>query len=361
MRTIITIAGTRPELIRLSEIVRKLDRHYRHVFVHTGQNFDEGLHAQFFEDLDLRKPDYQFNLQEKAVGIPFLSAMLQNVAHVLETEKPAAVLILGDTNSCLAAYVCKQKKIPVFHMEAGNRCYSDEVPEEVNRRIVDSCSEYLLPYTQRSREQLLREGYPPDRIIVTGNPITEVLHKHLERAKPTESQCLTKYQVETKGYVLATVHRTENVTHRQRLHAIFAAFNETARRGTTVLLSLHPKLQSMVTEFGVTLHENIRPTRPFPFTEFAILMSHARLVVSDSGTVPEEACALGVPCVLIRQSTERPELLETNAMVVSGTETEDVLRSMEIAVATSVGPLPADYRDREVSDRIVKLLSRGLA
>ncbi len=358
MKKVMTIAGTRPELIRLSEIIRKLDRYYQHVFVHTGQNFDEKLHGQFFEDLDLRRPDYQFNLQEKAVGVPFIGAMLQNIAGVLDEETPAAALILGDTNSCLAAYVCKQRHIPVFHMEAGNRCYSDEVPEEVNRRIVDSCSDYLLPYTQRSREQLLREGFAPSRIIVTGNPITEVLFKRLEKAKGRESAILEKFGVQAKSFCLATLHRTENVTHPGRLKAILEALNATAERGLPVLLSVHPKLSSMLAEHQVKLGAGVRPSSPLSFTEFSVMMRGAKIVISDSGTVPEEACALGVPCVLIRNSTERPELLETNAMVVSGTETDAILSSVAIALGTSVGPLPLDYRDLEVSDKIVKLLAR---
>ena len=356
MRKIITITGTRPDLIRLSEIIKKFDIYFNHIFVHTGQNFDVNLRDKFFKDLELRMPDYQFNLKEKAVGFKFIGEMFINIENVLEKEKPDAVLILGDVNSAMAAYICKQKHIPVFHMEAGNRCYDDNVPEEVNRRIIDSCSEYLLTYTQRSREQLLREGYHPSKIIVTGNPITEVLHKYNDNSG---ENILKKYNLTKGNYVLATLHRTENVMYEKSLNNICKAFNKISQTHP-IILSVHPKLDTMLKQFRINLSANIQTFTPFGFIEFLMLMKNAKIILSDSGTVPEEACILKVPCVLLRDSTERPELLENNSMILSGIESQNILNAFSIALNLKIGDIPADYKDEDVSDKIVKILARKI-
>ena len=351
---IMTIVGTRPEMIRLCRVIQKLDACYDHVFVHTGQNFDRALRDQFFDDLGLRKPDYQFNLQEQRIGFPFIGAMFQQMAEIIDTVKPDAALILGDTHSCLASYVCKQKGVKVFHMEAGNRCYDEKVPEEVNRRIVDSCSDWLLTYTQRSREQLLREGYHPSRIIVTGNPITEVL-THFNRPD-LHCDLLEKRGIPAKSYILSTLHRSENTSSRETLTSIIAGLNAVAQNHP-IILSVHPKLASMLEKFELKLAPSIVPAEPFRFTDFIYLMKNARAIISDSGTVPEEACIMGVPCVLIRDSTERPELLENNSMVVSGVGTEAIVNSLAVAVSTPVGARPRDYGDLDVSDKIAKIIA----
>ncbi|MHA1130837.1 MAG: non-hydrolyzing UDP-N-acetylglucosamine 2-epimerase [Candidatus Helarchaeota archaeon] len=358
-RKIMTIVGTRPDLIRLSEIIRKMDRYFNHIFVHTGQNFDENLRDKFFEDLDLRMPDYQFNMDEKHVGFKYIGEMFVNIEKVINREQPNIALILGDVNSALSAYVCKQKQIPVFHMEAGNRCYDDKVPEEVNRRIIDVCSEYLLTYTQRSREHLLREGYHPSKIIVTGNPITEIIAKYIQKAEKIQDEVLEKYHVSKKKYVLATLHRTENVTNSTTLTKICNAMNELSRQNT-ILLSVHPKLDSMLERFHIELMKNVRVFKPFGFIEFLALMKNTKIVITDSGTVPEESCILNIPCVLMRDSTERPELLENNSMILSGIETQDILSAFEIAITMKVGDIPADYKDVDVSDKIIKLLMRKI-
>lgn len=359
MKKIMTIVGTRPDLIRLSEILKKLDIYFNHIFVHTGQNFDENLRDKFFRDLDLRNPDYQFNLNEKLVGFKFIGDMFVNIEKVLDEECPDAILILGDVNSALAAYVGKQKHIPVFHMEAGNRCFDDRVPEEVNRRIIDSCSEYLLTYTQRSREHLLREGYHPSKIIVTGNPITEIIHKYIKKAELIEREIMEKYNATENNYVLATLHRTENVTNEQALTSIIKAFNEISKQNI-ILLSVHPKLDTMLQKYNIELAENLNIFKPFGFIEFLALMKNTKIVITDSGTVPEEACILKIPCVLIRDSTERPELLENNSMILSGIETQNILTAFEIALNIKVGDIPSDYKDLDVSDKIVKLLTRKI-
>ena len=347
MKKIMTIAGARPDLIRLSEIIKKLDKHTDHIFVHTGQNFTLHLHDQFFDDLSLRKPDYQLNKAE-LTGFEFLGYMFIEIDKILKKEKPDAVLILGDVHSALSAYVCKRNKIPVFHMEAGNRCYSEKVPEEINRRIIDSVSEFLLTYTQRSREHLLREGYPPDKIIVTGNPIREIMEKHLKNSE------IKKRDGE---YVLVTLHRNENVTDKTVLTDIISALNEISQ-STKVVLSVHPKLKSMIEEYNIKLSRNVETSEPFGFKEFLALEKNAKCVLSDSGTVPEECAILKVPCVLMRDSTERPELLENNSMILSGVKKGEILDAYEVAKNMGVGEIPKDYVDTDVSDKIVKILMR---
>ncbi len=349
-----TIVGTRPELIRLSRIIPAIDKHYQHVLIHTGQNFDATLRDQFFTDLEIRTPDYQLNMDERRIGFEFIGHTLPAVADILRKERPDIALILGDTNSGLSAYVCKQLKIPLLHMEAGNRCYDDKVPEEVNRRVIDACSTWLLPYTQRSREQLLAEGYHPSRVIVTGNPITEVLH-HLQ-ARGAHDDPLEAYSVRSGEFLLATIHRSENLAEHSRLEGIVTALNHLASEQALVL-SVHPKLQSMLDEFGLRLDEKI-VARPAPdFSTFITLMQHAKLVLSDSGTVPEEATILGKPCVLIRDSTERPELLETNSMVLSGVATEMIVSAVRMAGQQDVGSPPLDYASTDVSSKIVKIIA----
>ncbi len=347
MKKIMTIAGTRPDLIRLSEIIKKLDKYTDHVFVHTGQNFTLHLHDQFFEDLDLRKPDYQLN-KDKMTGFEFLGNMFVEIDKILKKEKPDAILILGDVHSTLCSYVCKRNGVPVFHMEAGNRCYSEKVPEEINRRIVDSVSEYLLAYTQRSREQLLREGYPPQKIIVTGNPIKEIIEKHIKDLNNKKRD---------EEYVLVTLHRNENVTDKTVLTGIISALNEISKT-TKVVLSVHPKLKSMIKEFNIKLSENIDSSKPFGFKEFLALEKNAKCVLSDSGTVPEECAILKVPCVLMRDSTERPELLENNSMILSGIKKKEILDAYKVAKDMSIGEIPKDYVDTDVSEKIVKILMR---
>ncbi len=356
---IITIAGTRPELIRLSEVIKKLDKHFNHIFVHTGQNFTPDLRDHFFKDLDIREPDYQFNLNDQIVGFDYIGKMMAYVEEILKKEKPDRVLILGDTNSCLSAYVCKQMHLPVFHMEAGNRCYDDRVPEETNRRIVDSCSEYLLPYTQRSREQLLAEGYDPQKIIVTGNPITEVLTKKFIDQKIDYQDTLSKFNLQAKQYVLVTLHRTENVTDQETLKKIISALNDIAKK-EKIILSVHPKLNSMLKQFKIELSENIIQHPPFGFIEFLTLLKNSKATLSDSGTVPEECCILKIPCVLMRDSTERPELLENNSMILSGIETKNIVDSYYLALNLNIGDLPADYKDLDVSEKIVKIINKPL-
>lgn len=345
-----TIVGTRPELIRLSETIKLLDIYTNHCFVHTGQNFTPELHDQFFHDLDLRLPDYQFN-KEWLSWFSFIGKMYLDIEEVINKENPEIILILWDTNSALSSYVAKRKKIPVLHMEAGNRCYDENVPEEVNRRIVDSLSHYLLPYTQRSREHLLQEWYHPSRIIVTGNPIHEIIKKHSDKIWERKIQ---------EEYVLVTLHRDENVGNKENLTSIIEALINISL-SHKVILSVHPKLEEMLRKFDIVLPKEIEVSKPFWFHTFLNLEKYALCVLSDSGTVPEECCIFQTPCVLLRTSTERPELLENNSMVLSGIQKKDILEAFHIAIHTEIGGIPNDYKDTNTSQKILKLIQRYIS
>ncbi len=349
MKKIMTIVWTRPELIRLSETIKLLDNFSKHIFVHTWQNFTPELHDQFFKDLDLRLPDYQLNKQWKS-WFEFIWNMYLEIDKIIEKEKPEVILILWDTNSALSAYVAKRKKISVFHMEAGNRCYDENVPEETNRKIVDSLSEFLLPYTQRSRENLLTEWYHPSKIIVIWNPITEIISKY-------EKQIWNR--IIKDNYILVTLHRDENVTNKENLENVISALNEISNK-YKVILSVHPKLEEMLEKFDIKLSNKIEACKPFGFQKFLNLEKYAKCVLSDSWTVPEECCILKTPCILLRTSTERPELLENNSMILSWITKEEILTSMEVAINTEIGDIPSDYKDTNVSQKILKLLLRHI-
>ncbi len=348
MKKIVTIAGTRPDLIRLSEIIKILDKHTKHFFVHTWQNFTPELKNQFFDDLKIRKPNFQFNKNQK-IWFEFIWQMMKDINLTLEKVKPDAVLILWDTNSWLSAYVAKRKNIPVFHMEAWNRCYDDIVPEEINRRIIDSVSDFLLPYTQRSRENLLAEWYHTSKIIVTWNPITEVINKNLKNV----------WERKEKGeYILVSLHREENIIEENNLKWIIYALNDLAKE-TKVVLSMHPKLDVMIKKFNIILGKNIEINKPFSFTHFLNLEKYAKCVLSDSWTVPEECSILKIPCILLRTSTERPELLENNSMILSWIKKEEIINAYNVAINTTIWDIPNDYKDTNVSEKILKIILRN--
>jgi UDP-N-acetylglucosamine 2-epimerase len=349
MKKIMTIVWTRPELIRLSETIKLLDKMTNHIFVHTGQNFTPELHDQFFTDLELRLPNYQLNKEWKS-WFEFIWNMFVEIEKIIDIEKPEVILVLWDTNSCLSSYVAKRKKIPVFHMEAGNRCYDENVPEETNRRIVDSLSEFLLPYTQRSRENLLSEWYHPSKIIVTWNPIKEVIEKY--------SKNILNREIKDE-YILVTLHRDENVTNKSNLENIISALNEISNK-YKIILSVHPKLEEMLKKFDINLEKNIETSKPFSFKKFLNLEKYASCVLTDSWTVPEECCILKTPCILLRTSTERPELLENNSMILSWITKKEILISMKVAIETEIWEIPNDYKDKNVSQKILKLLLRHI-
>jgi UDP-N-acetylglucosamine 2-epimerase (non-hydrolysing) len=346
---ILTIAGTRPELIRLSILIRKLDEVIDHVLVYTNQNYDYNLSGKFFEELKIRKPDYTFKGESKSFG-EFLSNGIIEFEKILLNEKPDKILILGDTNSGLLSIIAEKHGIPTFHMEAGNRCYDDRLPEETNRKIIDSVSKYNLPYTENSKQNLLSEGYHKNFVFKTGNPIFEVLnyfHSEIENSK-----ILDNYN---KNYVLVTTHRSENVDNEKSLREILNALHEISKT-YQVILSLHPRTKNKIEKFGLSLGDII-VSEPFGFFDFIKLEKNAKCVISDSGTVQEECCIFSVPTITIRETTERQETIECGSNVLCGTNKNDILNAFNIMKKrNNKWYIPEDYLIDNVSDTIINIL-----
>jgi UDP-N-acetylglucosamine 2-epimerase (non-hydrolysing) len=351
---VMTVFGTRPEIIRLSRLLPLIDRHCDHTVVHTGQNFDERLSGLFLRDLGVRAPDVHMGV--RAEGFAGQAAgILQQAEALLREHRPDRLLILGDTNSGLAAIVAARLGIPVFHMEAGNRCYDDRVPEEINRRIIDHCSALLMPYTQRSAENLVREGIERERIYVIGNPIFEVLEAFAPQIDASDA--LARYGVGAGEYFLVTLHRAENVDEAGRLRSFFDALAAIAREyRQPVLVSLHPRTRDTLARHGVAA-DGVRLLEPFGFFEFVHLERRARAVLTDSGTVQEECAIFGVPNVTLRDVTERPETLECGSAILAGAAPGDIARALAAALAAPTDWMPpAGYTTRNVSATVLKLL-----
>lgn len=351
-----TIFGTRPELIRLSLILKILDRYCDHTTVHTGQNFHESLSDIFIRDLEIRRPDV--NLGIRSNGFAEQAAQIfSGVDAALEEYKPDKVLLLGDTNSALSAIVCARRGIPVFHMEAGNRCYDDRVPEEVNRRIIDHSSTILLPYTERSKENLVAEGIERERIFVTGNPINEVLQYFAP--KIDASRALDELAVKPKEYFLVTLHRAENVDIEDRIKSIFDGLKQVGQKyGKDILVSVHPRTAEKIQKFAIeTEHSTIRLLEPLGFFDFVGLEKNALAVLTDSGTVQEECSIFGVPNVTLRDVTERPETLESGSNIIAGSDQASILSSMDIALTQpSNWDPPAEYLVSNTSQVVTKIV-----
>lgn len=353
---VMTVLGTRPEIIRLSLIIGKLDQYCEHILVHTGQNFDDNLSSIFFLGLGLRGPNHYLGVRGDTVGEE-LGKMLIEVEKVVLSEQPDRLLVLGDTNSGLAAIVAKKMGIPVFHMEAGNRCFDDRVPEEVNRRIIDHASTVLMPYTERSKQNLLREGVPHEMIYVTGNPIHEVIEHYWREIDG--SQSLEAFGIEPREYFLATMHRAENVDQQARLEGILDGLQRLSGLfGYPVICSLHPRTKSKMDRFGLW----VDPTRvvlssPLGFADFIALEKNALCVITDSGTVQEECSIFGVPSVTIRDVTERPETIECGSNVLAGVSPDLLLKAVEVTVNERCGwEAPWGYLERNVSSKVVKIV-----
>ena len=353
---VLTILGTRPEIIRLSRIVPRLDALAEHVLVHTGQNFAEGLSDVFFRELGVRPPDR--NLGIRAAGFGGQAGKILEATEDLVTEfRPDRLLILGDTNSGLSALVAKRRGVPVYHMEAGNRCYDDRVPEEVNRRVIDHSSDILMPYTERSRANLLREGIHPARIFVTGNPILEVLRHHEKEI--AASAVAGRLGVSTGRFLLVTLHRAENVDVPARLEAFLRAFDLLQRRhGVPVICSVHPRTRDQMTRQGAaSANPEVRLLEPLGFLDFVWLEKNARCVLSDSGTVQEECAIFNIPNVTLRDVTERPETVEHGSNILTGADPEAILKAVEVALARSrPWTPPPEYLAESVGDTVVKIL-----
>jgi UDP-N-acetylglucosamine 2-epimerase (non-hydrolysing) len=358
-----TILGTRPEIIRLSRIIPRLDETVEHLLVHTGQNHTATLSDVFFAELKLRAPDYYLGVNESDFARQ-VGSILSGCHDLLTSLRPDRVLILGDTNSALSGIVAKRLGIPVFHMEAGNRCFDDRVPEEVNRRIVDHSSDVLLPYTERSRQNLLREGFASSRVFVTGNPIFEVLCAHQEEV--AASTALNRFEVTPGDYFLATLHRAENVDAPDRLSVFVAALQRVARsHNMPVLVSTHPRTRARLDAAALRGDARVTFTEPLGFFDFVALEKQARCVLSDSGTVQEECAILKVPSVTLRDVTERPETLECGANILTGCELDGILSAVGIALAGSGRWLPPpEYLVPAVSDTVLRIVTgfvHGLA
>jgi len=353
---IMTVLGTRPEIIRLSQIIAKLDAVCEHILVHTGQNYDKNLNEIFFEQMQVRQPDYYLGAQG-SLGSQF-STIIIETEKLIESEQPDKFLILGDTNSALSAIIAKRVGIPVYHMEAGNRCYDDRVPEEVNRRIIDSCSDVLMPYTERSRKNLLREGYPSNRIFVTGNPIYEVLQQYSLEIE--ESEILENLGLQTGKFVLVTMHRAENVDIEQRLRSLTTAFNLIQEEyKMPVIISTHPRTRTYLDKYAIdSSNPYVRYLPPFGLFDFIKLEKNARLVLSDSGTVQEECCIFKIPNVTIRDVTERPETIECGSNILSGAQVDSVLNCTRTVMSQDASwEPPAEYLATSVSATVVKILT----
>jgi UDP-N-acetylglucosamine 2-epimerase (non-hydrolysing) len=351
-----TILGTRPEIIRLSKVIPLLDVQCDHVLVHTGQNYDERLSQIFFDDLHVRRPDVYMGVRAGRFGGQ-AGQILERSEELLLEYHPERLLVLGDTNSGLAAIVARRLGVGVYHMEAGNRCYDDRVPEEVNRRIIDHSSTVLLPYTQRSRENLLAEGIPGGRIYVTGNPINEVLHSFAHRIEA--SHAMEDLALSAGRFFLVTLHRSENVDREDRLRKVVQALNALHHEyGYPVLCSLHPRTRSRAEEFGVDLaRTGIRFVPPLGFFDFVQLERNAACILSDSGTVQEEACLFGVPNVTLRDVTERPETVECGANFLAGVEPESVVRAVRFVIGrTGAWKPPAEYLETHVAETVCRVL-----
>jgi UDP-N-acetylglucosamine 2-epimerase (non-hydrolysing) len=353
---VLTILGTRPEIIRLSLIIPRLDQFCQHVLVHTGQNYDPRLNDIFFKELGLRTPDRFWGVRGNTFSEQ-IGGILAESEKAIQAERPDRVLILGDTNSGLAAVVAKRMGVPVYHLEAGNRCFDDRVPEEINRRIIDHCSDVLMPYTERSRQNLLREGIPGERTYVIGNPIYEVI-QHYD-SQIGRSTILAELGLQAGRYFLVTVHRAENVDIEDRLQELMTALNLLQHEyQVPMIVSTHPRTRERMEEFGMELQSGlIRFMPPFGFFEFISLERQALCVLSDSGTVQEESAIFGVPNVTIRDVTERPETIECGSNMLSGTKPETILRCVRsvLALENKWSP-PREYVASNVSQAVIKIV-----
>lgn len=352
---VMTVLGTRPEIIRLSRMIPLLDGLCEHVLVFTGQNFDPNLCDIFFEQLAVRAPDFRFECRG-ASAMAQVGIILTEVDALLERHQPNRFLVLGDTNSALSAIAAKRRGIPVFHMEAGNRCFDPRVPEEVNRRIIDHSSDVLMPYTANSRDHLLREGFAANRVYVTGNPIHEVLTHYSPQIEA--SDILTRLEVSSGAYFLVTLHRAENVDLPDRLDRFLEGLASIHRRySLPVLLSLHPRTRSRLQANGRSLGQGVVALEPPGFFDFVHLEKNARAVLSDSGTVQEEGCIFGIPTVTLRDVTERPETMEAGSNILTGCEPEDLLRALQLVLEhDSPWITPPEYLAPAVSRTVAKLL-----
>ena len=354
---VMVVVGTRPEIIRLSETIKAIDKYFDLVLVHTGQNYDYTLNEIFFKEFGLKNPDYYLDAPGKDLG-ETVGNIIAKTYDVINKEKPDALLVLGDTNSCLAAYSAKRLKVPIFHMEAGNRCFDFNVPEEINRRVVDHVSDVNLAYTENARRYLINEGIKNDFLYVTGSPMKEVLYKNMDSID--NSDALSKLNLEEKKYFVVSAHREENVDIKKNFESLMNSLNKVAEKyNMPIIFSTHPRTAKRIKESGIKLNPLIRNLEPLGFFDYVNLQKHAYCVLSDSGTVPEESDILNFPGISMRTSTERPEALDAGSIVLGGINERDILNSIELAVNSREereDNLVRDYKDTNVSLKVVKII-----
>lgn len=355
---LMTIMGTRPEIIRLSAVIKKADIYFDHVLVHTGQNWDYTLNEVFFKDLGLREPNHYLESVGSDLG-ETIGNIIAKSYKILESEKPDALLVLGDTNSALAAISAKRLKIPIFHMEAGNRCWDWNVSEMINRKIVDHITDINLPYTENSRRYLLEEGVDPKTIFVTGSPMREVLRDHADEIE--QSTVLEQLDLEPNKYILVSAHREENIDIEKNFMSLMNAVNAVAEKyQVPVIYSTHPRSQKFIDSRGFQFHPLVKNLKPFGFMDYNKLQKNAYCVLSDSGTLSEESAMLNFAGVLIRTSTERPEVLDKGTVVIGGITEQTILQGIELAVSTRDNNeetvMPSDYEDTNVSVKVCKII-----
>lgn len=354
---VVTVVGTRPEIIRLAECIKKCDEFFEHILIHTGQNYDYSLNQIFFEDLQLREPDHYLNVAGKHLGETIGNVIAKSYELFAEI-KPDALLVLGDTNSVLCTIAAKRLKIPIFHMEAGNRCFDQNVPEEINRKISDHISDINLTYTENSRRYLLSEGFRKDHVFVTGSPLKEVLNKY--ESEIINSRIVEKLGLEAKKYLVVSAHREENIDLKDHFNILSEALNAVAEKyQMPIIFSTHPRTRNKINASGIKFHELIRNIEPLGFFDYVKLQKEAFVVLSDSGTISEEAAMMDFPAVSIRTSTERPEAIDAGTIVLGGISTESMLQSIPIAQKlhdSGQMHLPLEYQVTNCSTRVIKAI-----
>ena len=354
---VMVVVGTRPEIIRLSEVIKAVDKYFNLVLVHTGQNYDYTLNQVFFEQFGLKEPDYYLDSPGKNLG-ETVGNIIAKSYEVIDKEKPDALLILGDTNSCLTAYSAKRLKVPIFHMEAGNRCFDFNVPEEINRRVVDHISDINLAYTENARRYLINEGIKNDFLYVTGSPMTEVIHKNMKSID--SSDILTKLGLKEKDYFVVSAHREENIDIDKNFNELVDSLNAVAEKyKKKIIFSTHPRTAKKIKDNNIKFNKLIINMEPLGFFEYVKLQKHAYCVLSDSGTIPEESAIINFPGISMRNSTERPEALDAGSIVLGSVKKRDLLNSIELAVNSfekgRINPV-RDYQDENVSLKVVNII-----
>ena len=356
---VMTIVGTRPEIIRLSRVIAVLDQNVNHILVHTGQNYDYELNDIFFNDLEIRTPDYFLNIDTSSLGSA-VGDIIKKSEEVLLKVKPDALLVLGDTNSCISGYMAKRLKIPIYHMEAGNRCFDFNVPEEINRRVIDHLADFNLVYTEHARRNLIAEGFPLRRIYLTGSPMNEVIEHY--KAKINQSSILNGLALKKSGYFLVSIHREENVENKKNLKELIYTLQLISEKYKKPLIfSTHPRTRKQLEKTGdFKRDKKIQFLKPFGFSDYVNLQVNALCTLSDSGTISEESAILNFPAVTVRNAMERPEALDAGSIILTGINSQAILRAIEMEMNErmqgKIKTVPVDYQVRNTSQRVVKLI-----